>query len=687
MANPTVEKLKDLGLRYGDKAAVALMSLLFVVCFGMAVSKKAIETTPDEVKKAAESADTNISRRREREAIIKTLEDGGIKPTKFAMQVEETAKSVLVADVFKPDRQWVTPEPGAGLIRDTPGLIAPTDLFAYPGRGGALVYALDEQGNRIPDTEKKEAPKERPRRKRKRSAGMPGMGGGGYGMAMGGARKKGHRKSQAEIEQEQKKETEEAKRELAAKLAGPDTPLSKEEQEKADAADKGPAMKEITKGLRWVAITGLLDHGKMLANYRDALKNPAVAFPHYARLDLERQTRQKDGSWSDWEAVDSKRNYDIIENLPEEDEELTPDTVRPENLVDPLPFLRSGLWEKVHIASLVPSEKKKIAPPPAMGGMMGGYGGGGGSGAMMQAMMGGGGKGGMMGGSRGGYAGMLGGYGGGGGSGAIMQAMMGGRGGMMGGGFGGMAGATEDTNFWKSEERKVMIRALDFTPEPDNDYRYRVRIVVFNPNHNRDDVNHDVDKKATELFGPWSAPTDEVTMPADAAPYAMGTLPANPKSDIQVRFQVIRFDPSEAAGGVTVNAFFNASPGEVIGELTTRDVPVSDGSGKKPKPIDFNTRQIVLDAAGGLMPLPPGMPGAALQRPALALVLKSDGSVMAHAEADDATNEVRKDIERNYAREIKDSTKERKSSMGSGYGAMMQMMMGGGGGMRGGGMR
>ena len=98
MANPTVEKLKDLGLRYGDKAAVALMSLVFVVCFGMAVSKKAIDTTPDQIKKAAESADTNIGRRREREAIIKTLEEDGIKPTNFATQVEETSKSVLVAD-------------------------------------------------------------------------------------------------------------------------------------------------------------------------------------------------------------------------------------------------------------------------------------------------------------------------------------------------------------------------------------------------------------------------------------------------------------------------------------------------------------------------------------------------------------------------------------------------------------
>ena len=42
--------------------------------------------------------------------------------------------------------------------------------------------------------------------------------------------------------------------------------------------------------------------------------------------------------------------------------------------------------------------------------------------------------------------------------------------------------------FWRSQEKRVMIRALDFTTLPDTTYRYRVRIVVFNPNHNRDDV-------------------------------------------------------------------------------------------------------------------------------------------------------------------------------------------------------
>jgi hypothetical protein len=665
MANPTVEKLKEVGLLYGDKAAVALTSLLFVVCLGAALSKQSIQLTPEEVKKRAQAAETNLNRRQERDDILKVLETGGIKSTNFSKEIQDAAKMVLIADNYKPEREWVTPEPGAGLIRDTPVLIAPTDLYAYPGRGGALVYDLDENGNRKPDTEKKDVPKEEPRRGRRqqragRRAGMMG------GSMMGGRpNHKGSRKSQADLEKEQQEEVEQKKKELAAKLvAGNDEPSStKDEATKKDNQAPGSPeqhFKEVTKGLRWIAITGVLDHGKLVANYRVALKNPAVANPHYARLELERQSRQKDGSWSKWEKVDSEENLKILDNLPEEDEELTPDSVRPDTLNDPLPFLKAGLWEKVHIASLVPKEKKEVAAPPPVNGMMGG------------SMMGG-------------MPRMSSGMGGMGGSayGAMMKAAMGGRGSMSMAGMGGMAEAGGDAGkFWKSEEKRVMIRALDFTPRPDNSYRYRVRIVVFNPNHNRDDVSPGVNTKATELFGPWSEPTDEVNMPADVSAFAMGTLPAA-KSDVKVNFQVVRF---EAQNGVTIPRKFAASPGEVIGEVSSADIPTSEGTGKKIKPVDFNTHQIVLDAAGGPQSLPSGFAGGALDRPALTLLLRPDGSVLARSEAEDFNNEVRKDIERNYAREIKDSTKKRESSMGAGYGSMMGSMMGGSmmGGMGGG---
>ncbi len=73
-----------------------------------------------------------------------------------------------------------------------------------------------------------------------------------------------------------------------ALLAGGTVEDAKETKAKAEDDDNGP-FKEVTKGYRWVAITGTLDHGQMRAYYREALKNPAVAHPHYARLDLQRK--------------------------------------------------------------------------------------------------------------------------------------------------------------------------------------------------------------------------------------------------------------------------------------------------------------------------------------------------------------------------------------------------------------
>jgi hypothetical protein len=662
-----VEKLKEAGLRYGDKAAVGVGSLLFVVCLGAALSKQSIQLTPEEVKSAAEAAEANLNRHQEREDIIKKLEGDGIKPTDFAKEAEDSANVVLVANNYKPDRQWVTPEPGAGLLRDTPKLIAATEVYAYPGRGGALVYDLDENGQRKPETETKEAPlpERRGRRRRRQNAGMGGMMGN-----MGRRRPRASRRSQADIEKEQKAEAELKQKQISASLAGRDeAPEAKDkDEEKKDTPAQNQQFKEITKGLRWVAITGVIDHAKLVANYRDALKSPSAA-PHYARLQVERQVHQKDGTWSKWEKIDSDENYKILDNLPEEDEELTPDTVRPDNLNDPLPFLKAGLYEKVHIASLVPKEKKEVKPPPSMGGMggmggkMGGMGMMGSGAADMQRMMS------TMASANQPQYGRMGMSGGG--------KMMGmGMGSMEMGGMGTMGGGGGDVgNYWKSEEKRVMIRALDFTAQPDNTYRYRVQIVVFNPNLKRDDViNKGVDTEHTELFGPWSDPTDEVSMPADVAAYAMGPVPAGPKSDAKVAFQVVRFDVKD---GVTVPRLFMGGPGEVIGDVSSADIPTSEGTGKKSKPVDFNSHQIVLDTSGGAQALPTGFPGGALERPALALLLRNDGSVLARFQPDDLNNEVRKDIKKNYDREVAESSKKRETSMGSGYGAMMGSMMGG----------
>jgi hypothetical protein len=665
-ANAIVEKMAGLGLRHGEKAGVAIATMVFLFCVGLAVSKPTINTTPEQVKKAAEVAKNNLDRKEDRDTIIKRLEEkDNIKPTNFAGSVEEQIKVKLVADNYKAKREWVSPEPGAGLIRDTPKLIAPSELYAYPGRGGLLVYALDEQGERKPAKEDEAKPrKQRYGAKPKRRGGAMG---GGMGGMMGGARKKKKSKSKQELAREEKEETQRKERALKGLMVGEGGP---KEAEKADEQADSGKYEEETKGYRWVAITGILDHGKMLANYREALKNPNLAHPQYMRLDVERRTLQPDGTWSSWQKVDADKNLDILDNLPAVEEELAPENVRPDGLVDPLPFLNAGLWEKVHIISLVPKEKAELPPEPknqmGRGGM--GYGGMGGLMGQMaqsQAAM-----------QRGMMSQMQ-----------QNQSMMQGMGRMGMGMMGGMGGGSESAgNFWKSEETRVMVRALDFTAEPSQSYRYRVRIVVANPNRGREDVSPlaalDKDKKVLE--GPWSKETDVVTMPPDVEPYLVRALPTNnPGVKRTVSFQVISFNHKD---GWTVPRGFEAGVGDVIGDERRGDVPSSDGSGKQSTMIDFSTRHIVLDLDGGdYLKVPEALGNLAIERPAYAALLRRDGAMVVHNQADDFANEFRKDTEANYHHEIEQSDKERKSSRGSGYSRLMGGMMGGG--MMGGGMR
>jgi hypothetical protein len=326
--------------------------------------------------------------------------------------------------------------------------------------------------------------------------GYGGMSGyGGYG-AMGGP---------PPDSPEAKKEFARKQLALSKKLSGKAGPDAKKEDEALTPEEVGP-WKETTRGLRWVAITGVLDHKKMRDNYLTALKNPSVAQPNYKQLDVQRQVLQSDGSWSDWEDVDINKNREISFHLPEVDEELAPDDVLLPNLVDQLPFLTAGYWEKVHVVSLVPNEKRELTKNQMGMGGMGGYAMGGGYGPGGSGMAGGYGMmgpGGRMGSAMGGMAGEAGGT----------------SGGYMGmGGYGGGGGGGDDMNFPQSQADKVMIRSLDFTVDPDTTYRFRLRVVVFNPNYSREDVNPGVDTKAVELHGPWSESTGEVTMPADITP-------------------------------------------------------------------------------------------------------------------------------------------------------------------------
>lgn len=657
MANPTVEKLKVFGLRHGEKIVVGLTSTLCVIFLAKAFTKPVIEITPDEVKTAATSANSNLNRPQTKESIIAKLDELNLKDPNFVAQVDEQKPGTIdVAQFAFNGPALVSPEPGAGLIRDTPQLIAPTELLASTGRGSIKVFKRDENGEFV--YPKEEVVKKSSRTKKRARPGgmmagmMPGMPGGG------GAANKGKSK------REQEEAFEKAKKEFQRKqaLIAGDAPDDEEAEEAID--ERMPDFEN--KGFRWVSLVGVVDHKKQVALFTRALKDSNAA-PHYLRLDIQRQALTDDGTWPDddhWDNVNHKETDRILGEIQSVDEEWTPENVRLDELVDPLPFLEVGSWRGVHVASLVPAEKRNIAAPKkedfekqnagGMAGMMPGMSG------MMPGMQPG-----MMPGMQPGMQP------------GMMPAMSGMMPGMMPGmgAEGSVAGPPEPT-FTRTDAEKIMIRALDFMVDPDASYRYRVRLVVRNPNRDREDVAPGVDTSAEELFGPWSEPCEPVTVPADITTYALKPFPGG---NDQVTFQVVKWNEAD---GLTIVKTFEQKPGEIIGTQVNASVPGPQGKGKASKSIDFTSRQLLLDVTGGTQTVAGfgANNNVRLEVPAQALVLRSDGLLVLRDQARDTQNpdakrlrDIYDEIMKEAASGVKKKPKKRRPA-----GGMMGGMMGGG---------
>ena len=685
MANPKVQKIlskvQGFFTNHGEKVAVGFGAAVFVLGAATAITKPTISITPDQVATNADAAQKNINQPQDEASILETLANDGIKELNFADTVSKTESEKIDVNELRLKHKWVTLEPGAGLIRDQPVLVAINDVLAVAGRGGTTLFEVDDKGNRLPDdgtdSEKDE---------KSTKGGKGGRGGMGMGMGMGGQTKQSPREKQEE-EARLKREQEARSKSLAgnvdlakeeAKKKARDEAKKKEQAaagvETAGNEQQGP-FKEKLKPIRWAAVTGVIDHKAFKESYAKALRQDVkAANPNYKQIELERQTLQSDGTWSDWEALDVAKNNLVLDNLTEVDEELVPQENILASIVEPLPFLLNGAFGGVHVASLVPKEKRDIPKPdPKSQGGMGMMGGGrGGRGGM-----------GMMGGSMGGQEGMA-----GAGMGMMGGSKGGSMGGMMGGDdmagfmFGGGTGSADEGDFPKTDADEVMVRAFDFTVDPDATYKYRARIVVNNPNYKRDDINPGVDFESQTLTGPWSQITNPVYVPSDVAPYAISKTPPtnqNPTSN-QVTFQVASFNPED---GITVVRQFIAGPGMIIGEPTSTQIPASDGSGAKPKTVDFTSRQIVLATVGGNESLAPLGGNGSITMPAMAFVMKPDGSIVIRNEAKDANDPDLKFVQEVYAEELKKSDTKRKKGDMNGMG--MGDMMGGMGGMGSGG--
>lgn len=219
-----------------------------------------------------------------------------------------------------------------------------------------------------------------------------------------------------------------------------------------DGQRKNGPFREVDRDIRWAVVTGVMDHRKVqeALNMADR-KPPPPVHRLYVRIELERQTRWEEDSWSGWKRVDADTNLGVLDNLPEVEAERVPESFRPTGLVDPLPYLKQGEWRGVDVEDFVPPgvDAKKRQPLP--------------------------------------------------------QA------------------PPKDAR--RDSPDVLMVRSLDFTVEPGRTYRYRARVVLFNPDFRPpamrgvvldnpdDDPRHRLHTHRF-LLGPWSEPTGPVTIPA-----------------------------------------------------------------------------------------------------------------------------------------------------------------------------
>jgi hypothetical protein len=183
--------------------------------------------------------------------------------------------------------------------------------------------------------------------------------------------------------------------------------------------------RETQREVHWAVVTGVIDHHKVQKSLIVAHRQPLPPAERlYCRVELERQTLEKDGSWSHWRSLDIEAILRILDNVPAIEEERVAPEYRVEALVDPLPFLPSGKWRGVDVDEFVPPERK------------------------------------------------------------------------------------EPLDGRRDRPPVLMVRSLDFTVEPGRTYRYRARVVLFNPHYDRRKPG---DHKL--IFGPWSEATDIVTVP------------------------------------------------------------------------------------------------------------------------------------------------------------------------------
>ncbi|HEY4312797.1 MAG TPA: hypothetical protein VGN12_25325 [Pirellulales bacterium] len=356
-----------------------------------------------------------------------------------------------------------------------------------------------------------------------------------------------------------------------------------------------PAAGSSVKGKQWAVITGLIPYASQVKEYRTAFRDVRFAqadldYPNYHSFEIERAEVPPGNS------ADAELKWVLLDRKQAEAEEATigeiaVDPVDPvfedRTLTKPIPKI-SG---KEHDRS-VGHPKIPVGPQPQGGGN-----------AAPQAAPAGGGDG------------------------------LRGRGGGLRGGNPGANRAVVANSTPSVLVDNKLFRVFDFSVVPGKTYRYRVRLVLDNPNYGvgAQYLANAAFAKGLTRQAPWSEPSAEVNIPRGFSMLAGGIKPSRNVNDGKLEVVLRMWDQKEA---VDASRLVELVRGQVA-NFAAEEVPIDRGNGSpEPRLIPFNTDMLVVDMTGGDSLAIPGGPRA--RAPSQVLVLEPNGKLTVRSELADA---------------------------------------------------
>ncbi|HID22647.1 MAG TPA: hypothetical protein EYP14_09630, partial [Planctomycetaceae bacterium] len=142
----------------------------------------------------------------------------------------------------------------------------------------------------------------------------------------------------------------------------------------------------------------------------------------------------------------------------------------------------------------------------------------------------------------------------------------------------------------------LLFRYLDFDVEPGNAYRYRVRLVVRNPNYQRP-IAELVDPASAEGFTrmtPWSEPSNMAFVPQDEEVFLSGVNRVRGRSDISADLEVFKW--YEDSGTMIRANLAKLHAGDpVAGVVTTEVLRPAEQTFEEEEGVEVKTKNILVD--------------------------------------------------------------------------------------------